>query len=336
MAQQHSEFENVLVIHFGQLGDVVLGLPALRAIRERFADARVTLLVGKATVQIAKLANVADEYIVVDRVELRDGNKLHSIGKILRLVREIRSRKFDLVIDLHSLSETNLLGFLAGIKHRLYANRKGRSLDRLSNFPVKPLPEDRMKHAAIRYMDVIRPLGIYDVEPVLDLEPAAADIDELKAVLEGYDIAGASLVGMFLGAGHPSRRWPLQKYAELAARLAPREDTRILVFLGPEELDLLPAVRDAFPPSAVILDELKLLPLFAALSFLKVLVSNDTGPTHLAAATSAWIVLISQDSAPNEFLPLTNRLCVIRGGRIDEIGVDEVYNAVRSGLENDI
>ena len=336
MAPQHFEFKNILVIHFGQLGDVVLGLPALRAIRRHFPKSRITIMSGTSTAAIIRLAGIADEQIAVDRVELRDGNKLRSISKMLKLVGQVRHHRFDHVIDLHSLSETNLLGFLAGIPHRLYANRKGRSLDLLGNFPIRPPREDRSKHAARRYMDVIQPLVGENTDPVLELEPDSADVSQVGDILREHGIEGSSLVGMFLGAGHPSRRWPVEKYAELASRIQEQDGICVLVFLGPEEIDLLPAVRRLFPPSAVILDNLKLLPLFAALTFLKVLVSNDTGPTHLAAATEASIILITDKGAPTEFLPLTDHLTGVNSGPIGDIGVDEVCEAVRSKLENDI
>src|SRR5207342_2694539 len=92
------------------------------------------------------MANVSDDQILVDRVGLRDGNKASSIAAIFRLVRDVRRRKFDLVIDLHSLYETNLLGYLSGAKYRLFANRPGRSFDRLASFPVKPPREDKTLH----------------------------------------------------------------------------------------------------------------------------------------------------------------------------------------------
>ncbi len=330
---QDLEFKNILVIHFGQLGDVILGLPALRAIRERFAQSRITLLHGKPPAAIVKLANVADEYIPVDRVALRDGNKLKSIASMMRLTMDIRRRRFDLVIDLHSLSETNILGFTAGIKSRLYAHRKGRSIQRLSNFPVQPPREDRTKHAALRYMDVIRPFGI-DIAPVLSLEPTTDDIAVARSIVDEH--RGKKLVGVFLGAGHPSRCWPLEKFAELTRKLVADEDVRCFVFLGPEEAALRPKVETMFPSSAIILDKLGLLHLFAVYAFLDVVIGNDTGPMHLAAASDAHLVLISHELAPDEFLPLTERLTVIRSGRIDEIAVDDVLDAVRDCLENDI
>lgn len=334
MTQQIPEFKNILVIHFGQLGDVVLGLPALRAIRTKFPHAKLTVMSGKSTSAIINIAQIVEDQIIVDRVALRDGGKLRSIRSILKLVSEVRRRKFDFVIDLNSLYETNLLGFFGGIPQRLYADRKGRSLNILCNFPEKPPPEDRSKHVAVRYLDVLKPLGV-EVEPVLELVPAQEDLVTAEKLFNEHEIDKTNnLVGMFLGAGHPDRRWPLKKFATLAARLSD-DGLRVLVFLGPEESDLLAEVKSQFPLSAVILDKLKLPELFAVLTFLKLLVSNDTGPTHLAAATDVSIILISHERAPNEFRPLTKRLTVIDSGTINEISVDVVYSAVMSALEND-
>ncbi|MBK8304555.1 MAG: hypothetical protein IPK98_14570 [Chloracidobacterium sp.] len=76
MAKAHPEYKNILVIHFGQLGDVVLGLPALRAIRDHFADAKITVMSGTSTAEIIRLGQVADDQIAVDRVKLRDGKRV--------------------------------------------------------------------------------------------------------------------------------------------------------------------------------------------------------------------------------------------------------------------
>ena len=67
---------NILVIDFGQLGDVVLSLPALRAIRQRFPKARITVAVGRPADEVVALSGYADDIFEVDRVGLRDGNKL--------------------------------------------------------------------------------------------------------------------------------------------------------------------------------------------------------------------------------------------------------------------
>src|ERR671911_3199831 len=137
---------NILVIDFGQLGDVVMSLPALRAIRTRFPNAQITVAVGKPGGELINLSGYANDILEVDRVSLRDGPTLLSIGRILKFVSRVRQAKFDFVIDLHSYYETNLLGFFSGAPHRLYSRRSNRSLDFLSNFKPRPVKESEATH----------------------------------------------------------------------------------------------------------------------------------------------------------------------------------------------
>lgn len=327
---------NILLIHFGQLGDVVLSLPALKAVREKFPGAKITALIGKSAVEIVKMTGFFDEEIVVDRVELRDGKKTASISKILKLVREIRRRKFDFIVDLHSLPETNLLGFLAGGKARLYANRESRSLDRLGKFPVRPPKEDKKKHLTERYFDVLRPLGIESSKREIIVKSKAEDLDFIRELLKNLDAEAKNLAGLFPGAGNPSRRWSLGKFAELAALLIENEKIQPIVFLGPEEFDWREKVTKVFPKETVIIDKLNLAQLIAALSFLRVLISNDTGVVHLGAIAGAKLVLVMEKAAPQTYLPLSENLKVINSGTIEEISVAEVYAAARNFLKSNL
>src|SRR3954452_3018816 len=213
---------NILVIDFGQLGDVVLSLPALRALREHFQQARITVMVGKPGAELVRLSNYANETLAVDGVALRDGNKLVSIGRIFNLVQKVRQQKFDFIVDLHSLSETNVLGFLSGASKRLYSRRPGRSLDFLANFePRPPVEEDhRLRHLVDRYLDVIAPLGIANADRFPRLRTRADDVGAIDKLLKKEKAeAGSPLIGLFPGAGHPSRCWPLERFAELAEYL---------------------------------------------------------------------------------------------------------------------
>src|SRR5690349_8668459 len=139
-----------------------MSLPALRAIREKFPQAKITVAVGKPGGEIVRMSGQADETIEIDRVALRDGFKPLSIWKVVQITKDIRRREFDFVIDLHSFSETNLLGFFSGAPKRLFGRRRGRSLDFLANFrPQPPLEEtNRTRHQVDRYLDVLKPLEI--------------------------------------------------------------------------------------------------------------------------------------------------------------------------------
>ena len=321
---------NILIINFGQIGDVVLGLAALKAVREKFPDAKLTAMIGKSGAEIIEISGLADEQITVDRVKLRDGNKLASIGEVFSIAKDVRRRRFDFVIDLHSLYETNLLGFLSGAKHRLYANRKNRSLDFLANFSPKPPRENKRIHLTDHYLNVLEPLGIGNAPRSIDIQPRRKDLEKVENLFEAH--LSKQLVGLFPGAGNPSRRWSLEKFAELARKLSADKNLQTIVFLGPEEKDLRVEIEAKFPSETRIVDKLSLLEFVAALSKLSVLISNDTGAIHLGAMVGARIVLVMDRRAPTTYLPLTEKIQTVNNDTIDKIKTEDVLRAVQETL----
>jgi ADP-heptose:LPS heptosyltransferase len=302
----------------------VLSLPALAALRRRFGDATLTVMTGKIPGQVVELAGVADEVIAIDRVELRDGPKLRSISGIFKIAADIRRRRFDLVIDLHSLPETNILALVSGAGHRLLANRASRSLDLLSNFRPKPPVEDRSKHLTGRYLDVLTPLGIVTDEDNFLFKHRERDADVADVLLSHIE---KPVIGLFPGAGHPSRCWPLESFAKLAQRLI-GECYGTVVFLGPEEAGMREQIERVFPVKTPILEGLSIPEFIACAARLEAFVTNDTGPMHLAACAGAPVVLILDGPAPLTYLPLTKTIKIIQQAAIADIAPDEVFQAV--------
>jgi ADP-heptose:LPS heptosyltransferase len=324
---------NILVIDFGQLGDVVLSLPALRAIRGRFPHARITVAVGKPAGEIVRLCGYADDVLEVDRVALRDGVKLVSIGRIFKFVAQVRRAKFDFVIDPHSLSETNLLGFLSGAPRRLYANRPGRSIDYLANFSPRPPREAKNAHAVDRYLDVIKPLGIENPPRLPVLKTSAAADQSVEAILKKEQANSKTLlVGLFTGAGNESRRWRLEHFAEIADHLIRNEGVRVIVFAGPEERPLIPQMRTQFPAKTIFFDRLTIPQLLSAQARLTLFISNDTGPAHTAAAVGTPVVLIMDRPTPNNFTPVGEHHRLVGAEKITRVTVQQVYQAAREVL----
>jgi len=324
---------NILVINFGQLGDVVLSLAALRKIRQRFPEARITVAVGKTGVSIIELSGYADSTIAVDRVGLRDGSTLVSIGRIIKLVNNVRKAKYDFVIDLHSLSETNILGFLSGAPHRLYSHRPGRSIEYLANFKPQPPRQDKQRHMALRYLDVLKPLGITDEAPAPYLKTTKAGDLAVEALLKKEKAqSNTLLIGLFPGAGHDCRRWPIEKYAELADFLIRNHRVRVIVFAGPEERELIKQARRLFPSTTIFFDRLTIQQLASAQARLTVLISNDTGPMHIAAAVGTSVVVILDCPKPHGFTPVGDQHRVICCENINDVTVDEVYKAANELL----
>jgi len=326
---------HILVIDFGQLGDVVMSLPALRAIREKFPQAGITVAVGKPGGEIIELSRSADELIEVDRVALRDGFKPWSILRVIDIVKDVRRRQFDFVIDLHSFSETNLLAFFSGAPARLFARRPGRSLDFLANFKPPP-PVDRndpKQHLVDRYLDVLKPLEIKEPSRLPKLAPGPGQQATVETLLRHAKAeTGAPLVGLFPGAGHPGRRWPMEKFSQLADFLIRNDKLRPIIFVGPEEREMLAEMRRLFPPPCVILEKLSLSELAAAQSRLAVFVSNDTGPVHIAAAVGTPVVVLIDLPTPHAYVPLTDARRLMLSESVAAIEVEDVYSATRELL----
>ncbi|MFN2501306.1 MAG: glycosyltransferase family 9 protein [Pyrinomonadaceae bacterium] len=297
--------------------------------RLRFPDAHLAVITGKVPDEVIRLSGLADEVIAVDRVELRDGRKLASIRKVLRFVKDTRRRSVDLVIDLHSLSETNVLAFMTRSRHRLLANRESRSLDLLSNFAPKPPREDKSKHLTDRYLDVLIPLGITKADRFFRLNAHESEVESVKGKF--FADEGKGLVGLFPGAGHPSRCWPLASFAEVAHHVE-SIGCRPSVFLGPEESGLFNDVQSRFPSSTIVVHGLSISEFVAAAQCLKAFVTNDTGPMHLAACAGTPIVLLLDERAPTTYLPLTPDLVVVQDRSIDQIRVADVQAAVNGIL----
>lgn len=327
---QHDS-KKILLINFGQLGDVVLSLPAMAAVARHFERSRVTALVGKATAELVRLSGLFDEVIEVDRVGLLRGPKFRSSVEILKFAAEIRRRRFDLVIDLHSLPETNLLGFFSGARLRLYANRESRSIDRLSNFRPRPPREDKSLNVTINYLRALEPLGIDPVPTRPQLKLSPHDRDRAREML-GRERSGVRTVALNPGAGHVSRRWDFSRFARLARELVREPSLQVAVFLGPEETELRGRAAAELPDQVIVPPPLSLGELAAALELADVVVGNDTGVMHLAAAMGAQIVLLVQSTAPERFFPYFGSPIAVKGETLDDISVDEVLSRVREAL----
>jgi ADP-heptose:LPS heptosyltransferase len=281
------------------------------------------------------MSGYADAVIGIDRVALRDGFKPLSILRIFQVVKDIRRRNFDFVIDLHSFSETNLMGFFSGAPDRLFARRPGRSLDFLANFVPKP-PVDKNdpdQHLVDRYLDVLKPLGIKDPPRVPKIMTRAEDDRAIDGMLRKSQAeSGSPLVGLFPGAGHPGRCWPIERFAELADFLIRNDGVRPIVFIGPEEREAAARVRELFPSSTVILERLTIRQLAAAQARLAVFVSNDTGPVHIATAVGTPSVVLIGRPTPHAYVPLGTLQRLIFSHGVHTIEVEEVYAAARELL----
>ena len=320
----------VLVIHFGQLGDVILGLPALDAIRGRFAGAHVTAMTGTPADQIVRMAGLADRVVGIDRWALKRAPKAKAVGEIARIVRGLRAERYDAVVDLHAFYETGLMALATGAKLRVGPKRENRS------FPFAytvATPEDRSIHFIDRYLAVAAAAGA----PARTLEPritpSPEDDREAGRRLAEAGSVEAPVVGLNPGAGWEIRKWPEERFVALGRALVD-EGARVVVFAGPEEPGLGHEIAGRIGDGAAGVEGLTLGQLAAAMRRCALVVSNDTGPSHIAASVGApTIALMPGNAGPSACAVRGERCRLIYGETIRAIEVDEVLAAAREALQ---
>jgi ADP-heptose:LPS heptosyltransferase len=286
----------ILLVRLRLIGDVVFTTPAIRAVRRRFPDARLTYLVEDAAAPV-----VAGNPHLDDVVIARKSQGIERVADDWRLGRTLARRGFDIAIDFHGGPRGSWLTWLTRARRRIGYEVAGRSW-MYTDVVARPR-QLRPRHSVENQWDLLEVLGIEPPTPERDPvemagDPAAAArVDErLRAAGVGQD---AALIVVHVSAGNPFRRWPAESFAELAAGLVRHHPhRRVVLTSGPSEREAAEAVSVraqalAGPGSAdrivrageFDLRELRMLVERAALY-----IGGDSGPLHIAGTTSTPVV----------------------------------------------
>ncbi|MDF2457936.1 MAG: gmhB [Nitrospira sp.] len=285
--------QRILVRGPNWLGDAVMCEPALRSLKRLFPQAAITLLVKPS------VAALFERYPSIDRVMLYEDNRRHAglAGK-WRLAGELRRGRFDLAVLFQNAFEAALLTTFAGIPRRYGYATDGRTL--LLSEPVAKPDRHKAVHQVQYYWDLLKPLGLTGepASPVLVVSP-----EEEWAMAERLKQAGITTEDVLIGVNPGStyggaKRWFPERFADTAERLCRRlnESGRraAVVLLGAKgEEPLGRAIASHLTaPTAVMSGSTTIRELMAATKRCALLVTNDTGPMHIAAAFGVPVVAI--------------------------------------------
>ena len=286
-------YQNILVVRTDRIGDVVLTTPALRALRKKFPAARISVLLAPSTRDLVE-GNPDVDCILFDD---RQGRHKGILG-YLRLIRDIRARHFDLAIVYHTKKRTNLLCWAAGIPVRMgYKNNK---YGFLLNVPLLDERPSGKKHEARYCLDVLEPLGVSG-EPLELRVPTRADNDAwAEDWIKKHRIPpGPAFIAVAPSASCPTRQWPVTRFVELIPGLQSRFNAPVVIVGGPDARRMAADIQRAVPSSLCdITGETTLGQLASLLKHCALLVSNDSGPVHLAAALGTPVVSIFTRNQP--------------------------------------
>jgi heptosyltransferase-2 len=336
-------WEKVLVVQTSFLGDTVLTLPLLSEIKRRFPGSQLSLLCTPLGEALLAGHPVLDETIVDDKKGVDRG----WLG-LWRKAKLLREKGFTMALCPHKSFRSGLLLFLAKIPYRVgFAQSKSSFL-----FHVR-VNRDVRRHDVERNLSILEGLGIPTEECGRFLDwPITADTrDEVAQRLRSLGVdTSRLLIGLHPGSVWATKRWSAAGFARLIGMLKERYPCEILLFGGPEDSKVIAEVQDLSGGSAISLGEnIALSELPAALALCKVLVTNDSGPMHIAVAQAVPVVAIFCATTPAlGFYPYSSkavvlekelpcRPCNAHGGRrcplgtedcIRLIGADRVFQAV--------
>lgn len=345
---QVESIERVVVRGTNWVGDSVMTVPALRALRRVLPQARITLVIRPATKGIFSEADFIDDVLVYDRK-----NALSVFGQ----VREWKRREFELAVLFQNAFEAALIPFLAGVPLRLgYATE---SRQALLTHPL-PLPDWRSsKHEVFYYLYLVTALeqmlfGRSDrceSEPDASIQISASRKAEALELLRTYGIGEAeSVVAVCPGSiNSRAKRWPSERFAALADRLI-ESKRKVLLIGSKDELDVTEEVVRRMQNKPVLLTgKTSLDQITAVLDRADLIVTNDTGPAHIGAALGRPTIVIFGPTNPlttRPFAPEAEVLrnppdcapCMLRDCPIDHrcmtaIEVDEVFERSQALLK---
>ena len=266
----------ILIVRLSALGDTALTLPLLWALREKLPDAFIGWAVGEpAAALLRPLSNL-------DRVHVWPRKR--RISGLRALLKEIRKEKYDAALDVQGLTKSAIIPFLARIPLRVGFARggvEGRELaPLLNNRRVRPPAE--MKHITARTLHLGTALDLempQDAAVELPVDEGAAE--RMRSWWRENDLTERTIV-LGVGAGWPTKVWPVERVAALAAA-AGAEDYRAVVLWGPAEKDDLPRWREALGPDALLAPPTDVAEMVALLSLAERYAGPDSAALHLAA-----------------------------------------------------
>lgn len=275
--ERFDSVSSIAVLRGGGLGDLIFAIPAIAALKAAYPQASLTLLgtpVHKALVAATK--SPVDEVQVLPFCEgVRPGTEDHD--ELERFFEDMRARRFDVGVQLHGGGRySNPFLLRLGARHTVGT----RTADAASL--ERSVPYLYYQHEPLRALEVA---GFAGACPV-DLEARLAPAEHLAKSAQGMDDGGGQpLVVVHPGATDPRRRWPAEKFAELAAACA-ADGFRVLVVGDGGEQNLAARIVELAASGQVrsVAGQLDMAGLVSLLANAAVVVGNDSGPRHLAQA----------------------------------------------------
>ena len=298
--------ERILLVKPSALGDVVHALPIAALIKRRWPTSRLSWLISRPFAPLLETNPHVDELLPFDRQ--RGGSFWRHSGNVHRLRRELRERRFDLVIDLQGLLRSAWLSWQTRAPIRVGFSYAREMAPLFYTHRVKSRGLGR--HAIERYLDVAELLGLGRDPVEFELRTTPQDdaaVESLLAPLNGEPCAV-----LLPGTNWPTKRWPAEYVAALSLRLEREMHLRPVIAGGPDAAGAARLILSRNPAAVDLVGRTNVRELVALLRRASLAVTNDSGPMHLAAALGVPLVAMFGPTSPARTGPYRRDPSVVR------------------------
>jgi heptosyltransferase II len=293
----------ILIRATNWVGDAIMALPALRAVRSRFPNAEITILARPYVAAIYKHQQVCDNVMFVDgKNDLAD---------------ELRGQKIDVALLLQNAFEAAWLAWRAGIPERIGYARDGRSLLLTKAVPV-PKPGEIPVHEQYYYLELLRRVGWLDSLPNESFIKLSVPEDSCQHAAEFLLSAGVQpgslRIAIGAGASYGSAKcWPPDRFAELANHLKTQTQADVILFGTSTEAAVSSAIAAGMNhPPIDLTGKTSISDLPALISQCHLFIGNDSGAMHVAAAVGLPVVAVFGPTDPFGTAPVTPRCSIVQ------------------------
>jgi len=301
------DVDRILVVRLSAVGDVIRTLPAVKVLKKYYPSSSITWIVEEPSRALLESQPEIDEVILFPRKSWAEGLRSargiwRIMGEVWAFISNLRSRRFDVVLDFHGLLKSGLLSFLSHSPNRVGFDRRSSKEGNFlfSNVKVR-LPEERMNRFQ-RNFALLKGLGL-DVEsfrptlhiPPRDKEYVGSFFDQISATLK------KPLIAMHPGTSSKTiyKRWMPDRYAQLADRLISELKATVIFTWGPEELEWVEGIRKEMKEPSILGPRTKsLTQLGEVFSRCDLFIGGDTGPMHIASLMELPVVVIYGPTDP--------------------------------------
>jgi lipopolysaccharide heptosyltransferase I len=315
----------ILIVKLSSIGDVVHALPALTTLRTYYPNAYIAWAVEENAFDILVGNPDLNEIILVERKKMsrwfKTGHWLNGWKEITKLKQRLRSKQFDISIDLQGLARSAFIVYLANAKKKIgcYEMRElsyvfsAPSHSKIRN-PQSTIRNSTPVHAVDRSLIALQALD-KNIKPLIGFPILLTDAEHqfAKDFLRQNQIAETeTLIGINLGASNPLKLWQQEKFAALIDQLINKEHYRVILLGGPSDRSFAKGVcslLNSNPFDAVGKTSLK--QLAALTQHCDIVVSGDTAPLHIAAAMGTPVVAIFGPGDPNRTGPYPDKKIIL-------------------------